>query len=273
MAEIVVAEAMGRGGVAEPVALKLLLPHLCEDEAHVGSFMDEARLTSTLSHPNLVRALEFGEHGGRPFLALEFVPGVDVGVLAQRMAALPWEVAAQIVAAAGDGLHHAHDRGVVHRDVSPGNVLVTPAGAVKVIDFGVAYCAARPGDAATTGTVKGVVAYCSPEQLRGGAIDRRADVFALGVMLHELVTGKRLFRRASVAETMLAVLEAPTPAPTALSPELPQALDDITLRALARDAGERFQTAAELRTALLHVLPTRPRALSEVMAELFDDAH
>lgn len=285
MAEVFLALGDGDGAHADAhgaVAVKVLLPHLEASDAHVAQFLNEARLACTLRHPNLARGLSYGQADGRHYLALEFVQGKDLGAVAERAwnrsSGLLPNVALQIVAAAADALHHAHGAtpAVVHRDVCPQNVMLTYSGAVKVLDFGVAWISARGSDdppfskGAPSGRLVGTAAYCSPEQLLGDPLDARADVFGLGVLLHELLTGKRLFRRDSDHQTMLAVIEADVPKVSQLRPEL-AALDEAVLRALQRDPRRRFSTAGALAEALRALLSPEAPALAGVLAALYPE--
>lgn len=265
-----------------PVALKLLLPHLCELTEHVRMFLDEARLVSSLRHENVVRAVAFGQAGHRYYFAMEYVPGRDLAAVAQRAwsssAGLSPAVALLLIATAARGLHHAHrfeHEGrplcIVHRDVCPQNLMLCTSGAVKVLDFGVARVAGRHDDDASSGKIIGTAAYCAPEQLTGAPVDARADVFSLGVVLHELLTGRRLFRRDSEHRTMLAVIEDAIPQVSELRPGL-RALDATLARALQREPDQRFDSAQAFGDALLSLLPSGALGLDGVMASLFPDA-
>lgn len=282
MAEIWLAEQERAQPPTELLVLKLMLPHLAEEPALVEMFLDEARLAAALSHQNIARVFDFGEIEGRYFLAMEYLHGKDLGAIRERAAAagerVPMEVALAAAARLCDGLHHAHEHrendrplGIVHRDVSPENVMLTLAGEVKLLDFGVARVETRTEERSRTGVVKGKAAYCSPEQLEGGVIDRRADVFSTAVVLHELLTGKRLFKRESEPATLLAVLEAEIPRPSAERPELPRELDDVLLAALDRDPGRRPETASELGRALERFVTGAPPGLGEYVQRLFPE--
>ena len=265
-------------------AVKRILPTLAEDRDLVRMFLDEARLVVQLDHPGIVPVHELGRQAGGYFIAMDYVAGRDLRALADRFRRrgerLPIEVAAHVVARVADALDHAHrSRGagggelrVVHRDVSPANVLVGFDGAVRIVDFGIAQAAHRPPPGGAVAVLRGKFGYMSPEMVRGLPVDRRSDVFALGIILHELLTGERLFH----ARTELAVMEkvraAQASPPSAANPEVPRELDRVVLRALSREPEERHAWASELRDALV---PFARRAgavaLARHMAEWFPD--
>jgi eukaryotic-like serine/threonine-protein kinase len=232
---------------SELAALKLLLPHLCDRPLEIERFLDEGRVLGALDHPNVVELYEIGELERRPFLALEFLDGSDLSALSVP---LPFERVLTVGACICDALAHVHERGVVHRDLSPGNVMITDDGRIKLIDFG----SASTPERRDTGLLIGHAAYCSPEQLEGKPIDGRADLFSLGVLLFELATGERLFRRAGDHQTLLAVLEADVPGPAELRPELPPAFDAVVLALLERDPEKRPPSAFEAGRALAELL-------------------
>jgi serine/threonine-protein kinase len=278
MAEIFDADMVGTEGFSKRVALKRMLPHLSDSKSFVDMFLDEARLASRLSHPNVVQVFDFGEVEGRYFISMEYLEGESLSVLVRNAGnkPLPQRVVLQIMAAAADGLHHAHafvDNGkplnIVHRDISPSNIMITYQGGVKVLDFGIARAADRQQDATETGIVKGKVPYCSPEQLRGDDLDSRSDIFALGVVLYELLVGKWLFRREKQLDSVLAVLNAEIAPPSSLRPDLDPRLDAVVLKALERDVTKRYQTANELRRDLEALMDGPPVRLDEFMMQLF----
>ena len=260
MAEIHLARLAGEAGFEKIVVVKRLLPELVASRAYVEMFLGEAKLVARLSHPNICEVFELGREGAEYFLVMPFLDGVPATELVarprdpDRIAQL--RVACGVVAQACAGLHHAHElrdergalAGLVHRDVSPSNVFVTSAGAVKVLDFGIAKVAG--GAETEVGTVKGKAQYMAPEQLLGDALDRRADIFGLGIVLYELATHQRLFKRASDYATAKAILEEPIPRADASDPAIPEALADAIEKALAREPGQRFATARELADAI-----------------------
>ncbi len=261
MAEIFLARAEGAAGFAKLVVVKRLLESLAGEPEYVEMFLDEARIAARLSHTNVVQCLDLGEVDGRYFMAMEYVAGLSVaqvGKLAtRRLGKVPQEIAAGIVVQAAAGLHSAHEQrapdgtplGIVHRDVSPQNLLLTNEGIVKLVDFGIAKAAGRATNT-RAGVIKGKFGYLSPEQCVGEAIDRRSDVFALGIVLFELCTSRRLFKRGSTLHTYEAIASCQVPDPRSLNPAIAPPVAAVIKRALAKGAGERFQTAEEFGGAL-----------------------
>ena len=260
MAEIHLARLAGEAGFEKIVVVKRLLPELCASKAFVGMFLDEGKLVARLDHPNICEVHELGRDGAEYVLVMPYLDGVAATeLIAQprdpdRVAQL--RVAAGVIVQACAGLHQAHELrdadgtavGLVHRDVSPSNLFVTTKGVVKVLDFGIAKV--RGATETEVGTVKGKTQYMAPEQLLGEALDRRADVFALGIVLYELATHQRLFKRASDYLAARAILEEPIPRADVADPAIPHALADVIARALGRAPGERYAGAHELATAL-----------------------
>ncbi|WP_342380965.1 serine/threonine protein kinase [Myxococcus stipitatus] len=260
MAEVYLAKAAGPMGFEKTLVLKRILPHLAEDPAFVEMFLGEARLAAQLEHPNIVQIFDFGEADGSYFLAMELIDGPTLRRLVKRAVeqALPPVMCAKLVALAAEGLAFAHDfcdpvsgepLGLIHRDVSPDNILVSRQGAVKVVDFGVAKVAGQ-GHRTQTGVMKGKVAYMPPEQLRTLPLDRRVDVYALGVVLYELLTGKRPFDATTEASTMQAILFEPFTPVVERRPDVPVALQEILERALAKERDERYPDCRALQADL-----------------------
>ncbi len=261
MGEVFLARQVGMQGFEKLLVVKVLLPHLVEDREFVGMFFDEARIAARLNHPNVAQIFDLGEHEGNNYIAMEYIHGDDVVRLwkAARIAGtpVPLALAARIAADAAAGLDYAHKAtdannrplGLVHRDVSPQNILVTFDGGVKLIDFGVAKAAGRATHTAT-GTLKGKYSYMSPEQAAGKAIDHRSDVFALGVVLYEMATSLRLFKRDTEISTLKAVEACEIARPAETNPAIDPELEGVILKALARDVDERYQDAAQFRLAL-----------------------
>ncbi|MDC0711137.1 serine/threonine protein kinase [Stigmatella sp. ncwal1] len=253
--------ARERGGVERLVVLKLILPHLAEDDEFLTMFLEEARLVGRLRHPNLVTILDLSEIEGRHCLAMEFVQGDDLRRLDKQARLkgqlLPPGVVLRIISEAAAGLDYAHQARdaqgqplkLVHRDVSPQNILVGFDGGVKIIDFGVAKAAGSSQQTAT-GVLKGKYPYMSPEQASGQAIDGRSDQFALGVVMWELLTGKRLFKGESDLMTLRLVKDCQVPYPSQLNPKLPPGLDEVVMRALEATPQKRFPDCGAFRLAL-----------------------
>lgn len=286
MAELFLAKVVGEAGFEKTCVIKRLLPHLSVHEDFVAMFLDEARLAARLDHPGIVQVFDLGHAQDDYFLAMEYLAGEDLASVLRRTHALgrqvPVDVAVRVIARAAEALHFAHElkgpKGapldLVHRDVSPSNLFITYQGAVKLLDFGIARAASQLRQT-QAGQIKGKAPYMSPEQISGRAVDRRTDLWALGVCLHELLTGRRLFTGGSKHAVISAVLEGPIPAPGALRPGLPSALSEVVQRALMRDPAARFQTAADFRAALERsgLLGTEPQvSLGDYLSELFGGA-
>ncbi|MFK8001405.1 MAG: protein kinase [Polyangiales bacterium] len=242
------------------LVIKRVLSHVVDDPTFQDMFFDEARLAMRLQHPAIVHIYEFGEEAGSTYLAMEWVDGIALGKLIRRardVGGIPAPVCVKIAATVAEALHYAHrvrgdegqPLGIVHRDVSPQNIMVSNEGNVKLLDFGIAKATdqlSRTSD----GQVKGKFAYMAPEQCVGDPVDGRADVFALGVCLFESLTGKPLYHRKTQYETMRAVLEDPLPTLATRRPDLPEDLDAILQKALAKDAKDRFADAGQMQLAL-----------------------
>jgi serine/threonine-protein kinase len=238
------------------VAVKAMLPELAEEAEFVRMFLDEVRLVRSIRHANVVNVYDVGEHDGVMWMSMEWVEGESLHTViaeAGKRRAIPPEMAVKIIADAAAGLHSAHElkdehggpRGVVHRDVSPHNILIGTNGIVKLVDFGVAKAIGRVSEATRAGQLKGKFGYMSPEQARGKPIDRRSDVFALGIVLFELTTSRRLFRGESDIETLRLVISSRIPRPTSFDPVYPVELERIVMKALEREPAARYQTALE----------------------------
>jgi serine/threonine protein kinase len=287
MAEIFLARATSLAGVERYVVLKRILPERTRDPVFVRMFLDEARLAAQLQHPNIAQVHDIGRLGDSYFFTMEYVHGEDLRAILQRLAALrrlpPIQHALLIASGAAAALHHAHERaapdrrplGIVHRDVSPSNVMVSFEGAVKLVDFGVAKASQRQAET-RTGTVKGKIAYLSPEQCKGGAIDRRSDIFSLGIVVYELLTCSRLWKRETDFATMTAIVNEDAPPPSRVRPEITPELDQVVLTALARDPEQRFASAGlmleALEAAAEHAGKTMSaHALGRFLRELFGE--
>jgi serine/threonine-protein kinase len=281
MAEIVLARPMS--GARRHCALKRILPAFSCDEHFVSMFIDEARITIGLSHPNVVRLDDFGQVDGVYFMAIEYVDGSDLGALLRTQVrsgtALPPMVAAAIVRDVAAGLAHAHGLtnadgvplGVVHRDVSPQNILLSSTGQVKLTDFGIA-AAKNKLSLTTPGMVLGKAPYMAPEQARGEAIDFRTDLWALGVVLWECLVGDRLFANGSAIDTIERVLNSPIPRPSSRRPGIPASLDALTLSLLSRDINDRPRRSQDVTRALDAIITQLAASSSWAIDGHFDDS-
>lgn len=288
MAEVWRAEVAGAEGVVKEVALKLVRGEYEADSEFVRMFVQEARLAARLGHGNVVQVFEFDQVDGRYYIAMELVRGRHLGRVMERARERGVRIgvprAVHVAAEVARALAYAHrlsdagrPLGLVHRDVSPHNVLVSLEGEVKLADFGIAR-AMNLAEATAPGTIKGKAAYMAPEQARGAAVDARADVFSLGVVLWELCTGRRLFARESEAAAIAAVLSPePVSPPSAWNEEVPPDLDRAVLGALEKDPERRTASAQDLATALSSVLLRVTRSpedadLRGLMHRLFPEA-
>lgn len=245
-----------------PVAVKILHPHLAQDPDVVALFLDEARVATRIDHPNVVKVRDVDMVGEDLVIIMEYIEGVAlssmVRTLRQRGTSLPLPAVVRILIEALRGLHAAHEltdedgqpMRIVHRDVSPHNVMVGVDGIARVADFGIATSVGRLAQTRTGGGVRGKLQYLAPEQIHRRTPDRRVDIWAAGLVLWECLTGKRLFDAGTEAETIAETLRAPIAPPSTLRAEIPIGLDDICLRALERDPDRRFATAADFADAL-----------------------
>jgi serine/threonine protein kinase len=256
MGRVNLASMEGPEGFLGWVAIKRLQARLARDENAVKSFVEEGRIAARMSHPNIASVIEVGEDDEGWFIAMEFMHGGPLREIARllekRGERMPTKLACRILCDAAEGLHAAHELGLVHRDVTPHNIFVTYEGSTKVFDFGVA----TPATTSSCG-FKGKVAYMSPEQIAAGPIDRRADVFALGVVAWELTTGQRLFRGKDDGETLENVLRAEVPRPTTFIPNYPTELEQIIMTALSPNPDDRFPTARAFARAIQLMLMGR----------------
>ena len=260
MASVWVARERARSGKQRLVAVKAMLPELARHSDFRAMFLEEGQIVRSIDHPNVVKVHEVSEDRGILYMAMEWVEGDSLRTLikeAKRRRAIPAEMAVKIIADTAAGLHAAHElrgwdgelRNIVHCDVSPHNILVGLDGQAKLVDFGVANATAH-SDIGAEDRIKGKFGYMSPEQASAGKVDRRSDVFALGIVLFELTTGERLFRGDDPAQTLELVKSGPIPAPNEIYAKYPAGLAAVVKKALTRNVQERFQTAAEFRDAL-----------------------
>jgi serine/threonine protein kinase len=268
-AEIYLARIGGAAGFEKYVVVKCLHDHLADDTDFVKMFLDEARMAAMLDHSNIVQTFELGEYQNRFYMVMEFLAGLSLAMVVRRAqerlqgGMLPVPLVLNIAAQACAGLHYAHERTVsgkpmnmVHRDISPQNLVISFEGVVKVVDFGIARAEMRETKT-KAGTIKGKFAYMSPEQCVATNVDRRTDVFALGVIVHELLTGRRLFKRTSPYETYQAVIECAVEQPSRLNNQLDPALDAIVMKAVAKDKDKRYPSAEAFGDAMLGYLHHR----------------
>lgn len=284
MAELYVARHATEEGYEKVVAIKRVLPNLSRDEAFVQMFLNEARLAAGLDHPNIVHVIDFGADGREHFLAMEYVHGKGVHEIqraAAKVGGVPLACALTIVRGVAEALHYAHERksgdgralGLVHRDVSPSNVLISYDGAIKLADFGIATATALTR-ATRTGSIKGKLSYMAPEQVRGEDVDRRADVFSLGVVLYELTTGSRCFYAPGEFALINRVVEGRFERPTQVRQDFDPKLEAVILRALKVDRNERFESTRALQVAIEDLATKQGLSLSsvgvsELMGQLF----
>jgi serine/threonine protein kinase len=289
MASVYLARAEGTPGFQKLVALKRIHPHLADEKDYVEMFLDEARIASRITHANVCSVFDFGEAEGEYFIAMEYLVGEPLWRVHRRVVAdadqrssplLPARMA-RVIAQACEGLHAAHELQdsdgeslhVVHRDVSAENLFVTYNGATQVVDFGIAHARQRVHHT-EAGQVKGTFPYMAPEQMTAAVVDRRVDIWALGAVLWELLTLRRLFLRDTDVDTMYAVLSGEIRPPSDYRSDVPTELDEIVLKALQRNPEERWRSAREMGKALHRFLANQeelvgPAELAEWMAELF----
>jgi beta-lactam-binding protein with PASTA domain/tRNA A-37 threonylcarbamoyl transferase component Bud32 len=271
---------LAQGGMAEvylardqslnrPVALKALFPEFAREPSFVERFRREAQAAANLNHPNIVAIYDWGQEGGTYFIVMEYVEGQSLRDLIRTEGPLEPGQAADIAAEIASALAFAHRSGVVHRDVKPGNVLLTQNGSVKVTDFGIARAGTSDG-LTQTGSVMGTATYFSPEQAQGLAVDGRSDVYSVGVVLYEMVTGVPPFTADSpVSVAYKHVREEPVP-PSQRNPQVPPALEQIILSALAKDPDHRYQSADDLRADILRFRRGRPLVAAPITAIVTD---
>jgi serine/threonine protein kinase len=287
MAEVFLGKSLALGTGNQLLAVKKLLPHLSEDPSFVSMFIDEARIVSGLSHANICRVSDQGQHEGQLFMVMEFIHGKDLRELKRRARGrnerIPFGIVAHVVATIAEALDHAHNavneagqpESIIHRDVSPQNILVSYDGIPKLIDFGVAK-AKRRLVKTRVGVVKGNFSYMSPEQATGQEVDARTDIFTLGVVLYELLTGRLPFAGSDDFSTLERIACAEYIPPRAVAANLPVRLSTIIETAMQKDPANRFATAGEMAKELRCHLADEPRdvtntLLSSYLRRLFRD--
>ena len=273
MAEVFLARPAISFGNGSLLAIKRVLPHVAGDPAFVRMFKSEIQVCLGLNHPHIVHINDFGEMNEQPYIAMEFIEGVNLKQLVAKFSEkgenLPIELAVSIATQAASGLHYAHSfvnsatgecLKLVHRDISPQNLILSYEGNLKIIDFGIAKATSGLSEATQTGTLKGKVSYMSPEQVNMNKIDARSDIFSLGIVLWEMLTGRRLFSKSGDSEYRILekILDCENSIvyPSLLNPKIPPSLDEIVMKALTKDPAQRYQTAAELQNDLRKYLFT-----------------
>jgi len=287
MGEVFLARQQGPVGFEKFLVIKTLLPHLTEDQDFVNMFFDEARIAAMLSHPNIVQIYDLGEAQGRYYIAMEYVHGETLRATERAAESVRGGITlglkCRIIAGAALALDCAHDArnsagqplDLIHRDVSPHNIMIAFSGVVKLLDFGIAKANNKLARTAT-GVIKGKYAYMSPEQAYGQTLDRRSDVFALGTVFHELLTGQRLFKREADMDTLRAVAEGSVQPPSELVKGIPKALDVIVMKALSKNREDRYETCGQFQADLEGViarqrLPATASHLAAFMKGLFPE--
>jgi len=287
MAELFLAKHVGMEGFEKVVAIKRILSHLAYDEEFINMFRDEARLVAKLSHPNIVQIYDLGKSNDSYFIAMEYIPGRNLASIAKkariRQEPLPPPYIARCIALACEALYYAHTRadldgrpmGIVHRDVSPQNIIVAFSGSVKLVDFGIAKAATKIAHT-RAGVLKGKYAYMSPEQIKGEEIDARSDLFSVGIVLYELLCGKRPFEKDNSIQTLKAIVQEAHVDPRVINPQIPDGLADIINKALSKNREVRYGSAQEVQIALEDfVTNTGERANNVVIGQwlstLFED--
>jgi eukaryotic-like serine/threonine-protein kinase len=289
MAEVFLAKAEGPMGFEKTLVLKRILPHLAEDSDFVEMFLTEARLAAQLNHPNIVQMFDFGVVEGVYYLAMEHVDGPNLHVLLRRANALGLALSpvlcARLISAACEGLAFAHQfrdpttgqqLGLIHRDISPDNLLLSRQGAVKVVDFGIAKAAGQ-GPRTQTGVLKGKLSYMPPEQLRGAPLDQRADVYALGLVFYELLTGRRPFEATTDEGIVQAILHEPAVPAVRYRPDLPSSVQQILERVLAKDREQRYPDCRAFQADLERFILSRGESvgvwqLAQLVAQVLEEA-
>ncbi|MDI7270003.1 MAG: serine/threonine-protein kinase, partial [Myxococcota bacterium] len=274
MAEVFKAKTEGVEGFERLVAVKRILPSIAEDEEFIGMFIDEAKIAVQLTHPNVAQIIDLGKVGDAYFIAMEYVHGRDLRALfdrgKKRGETLPLPMTCYVMMKMCEGLDYAHKKkdssganlNLVHRDVSPQNILASFDGEVKIIDFGIAKAASKAAKT-QAGILKGKFGYMSPEQVRGLPLDRRSDLFSCGILLYELLTGERLFVGESDFSTLEKVRNVEIMPPSTYNRAIPEELERIVLKALAKEKDDRYQTAIDLHDDLQSFMYTTEKFFAQ----------
>lgn len=262
MAELFLADYKREDGFKKTVAIKKVLPHLAENRDFINMFIREARLAALLQHPNIVQIADFGKIQNAYFLAMEYVDGKNLAeIMAHLKRGLDVDMAIFIITKIAAGLEYSHTKTddqtgtqlhIVHRDISPQNMLISYQGEVKISDFGISKATSEPS-LTQAGVIKGKLSYLSPEQAAGGEVDHQADIYALGLVFYEILTGKRLYRFSSDIEAIRSIPKMIIPAVKEQRPDIPDALNDIVMKCLEKDKSVRYQGAKELKKDLLNL--------------------
>ncbi|MGC8928172.1 MAG: serine/threonine protein kinase, partial [Myxococcota bacterium] len=287
MAEIFLAKQVGIEGFQKLIVIKRILPHLSSDKEFVNMFLDEARMAAQLNHPNIVQIYDLGVIEGSYFIAMEYIDGVDISSILKKgrekknFLRLGWIL--KIISQVCEGLYYAHTLkdsngiplGLIHRDITPENLLVSFTGSVKITDFGIARARGR-STSTTSGTLKGKFPYMFYEMVKGMEIDARSDIFSLGIVMWEMLTYRRLFKRDTEVASINAILNEEIPSPKKYFKNLPDGVEKIVMKALERDRDKRFQTAREMGNAIEDFISqkrviVRISDLSDYLTELFPD--
>ncbi|MDO8527829.1 MAG: serine/threonine-protein kinase [Deltaproteobacteria bacterium] len=285
MAEIFKGLAYDTNGIKKTVCIKKILPQIAASREFIDMLVDEAKIAVKLGHGNIAQIYDLGKAGEDYFIVMEYVDGQNLSKIHKKVLRqgqlLPLPMICYIIAEIANGLNYMHRKtdeeghslNVIHRDISPQNIVISYAGTVKIIDFGIAHAAVKVGHT-ESGILKGKFAYMAPEQARGDRVDHRADIFSLGVIFHELLTGKRLFKAANTKETLRNVRKAKVPPPSEINPEIPKDIDPIALKALTKDRRHRYPFASDFADELLQFLHThfpdfKPSQVADYLRNLF----
>jgi serine/threonine-protein kinase len=271
MAAVWACRLKGSRGFSKIVAVKTMLPSLSDDPAFEQMFLDEAQIAAQIRHPNVAEIMDLGEEEDVLYIVMEYVDGESLATILRAVgkdkARMPLAIALRLMTDACHGLHAAHElrnvegkhMGLVHRDISPQNILLSFDGVAKLVDFGVAKAAGRTSSETTAGQIKGKAPYMSPEQALGQPVDRRTDLFAMGIVLFQVSTGKHPFRGESDVATLHNILHRSVPSPRFVDDKFPRPLEAVINKALQRDPSKRYQTAADMASALERVFPPTVR--------------